>query len=322
MDQDAPIVTIIGGSGFVGRYIAWHMARRGWRVRVACRRPNTAGFVRAYGVVGQVEPVQCNIRDDASVAAVMRASDVVVFSVGVLADSGKNTFEAVQAEGAARSARLAAAEGVERFVKISAIGADHRSPARYGRTKAQGEDAVLEHFPEATILRPSVVFGAEDQFFNRFASMARLSPVIPIVGGATRFQPVYVGDVAEAAAKACAGEVEAGTYELGGPTVYTFREIVELTLRVIRRRRFILDMPFWLGYLQGRVLKYLPNPPITDDQVALLERDNVVSKGARGFKALGIEPAGPEGIIERYLVRFRPRGQYDEMIESARGRKS
>ncbi|MCL5776685.1 complex I NDUFA9 subunit family protein [Limibaculum sp. FT325] len=316
MTEQAPLVTIVGGSGFIGRYIAQNMARRGWRVRVAVRRPNEAMFVKPYGVVGQVEPVQCNVRDDASMARVIAGADAVIYSVGVLFESGANRFAAVQAEGPARAARLAREAGVGRFVLISAIGADADSPSEYARTKAAGEAGVLAAFPEAVILRPSVVFGQEDGFFNRFAAMARLSPVVPIVGGATRFQPVWVQDVADAAAKAAAGEAAPGAYELGGPRIYTFRDLVSLTLRVIRRRRLILDLPFFIGRIQGKLLSILPNPPLTEDQVRLLESDNVVSPGARGFEALGIEPKAAEGIIETYLYACRPYGQYSRLTEN------
>jgi NADH dehydrogenase len=312
---DAPIVTIVGGSGFVGRYIAQGMARRGWRVRVACRRPNEAHFVRPYGVVGQVEPVQCNIRDEDSLRRVISGARAVVNCVGILFESGKNTFDAIQVEGAGRAARIARDEGAERFVQISAIGADPKSPAEYGRTKAAGEAAVRGAFGEAVILRPSIVFGPEDQFFNRFARMARLSPVIPVVGGATRFQPVWVQDVAEAAVLGATGKAEADIHELGGPNIYTFRELIELMLRVIRRRRLIVEIPIWAAKIQGRVLSVLPEPPLTLDQVRMLAIDNVVSADARGFADLGIEPEAPEGIIESYLYAYRPYGQYSTLTE-------
>ncbi|MGF1447602.1 MAG: complex I NDUFA9 subunit family protein [Pikeienuella sp.] len=315
---EAPLVTVIGGSGFVGRYIAQAMAREGWRVRVACRRPHEAHFVRPYGVVGQVEPVQCNIRDDASTARAIQGAQVVINCVGILFEAGKNTFDSVQADGAARAARLAAEAGVARFVQISAIGADAASPADYARTKAAGEAAVTAAFPSATILRPSIVFGAEDQFFNRFAGMARMSPVIPVVGGRTRFQPVWVQDVAEAAVAAASGRAESGVYELGGPNVYTFHALIEMMLRAIRRKRAIIDIPFWAARIQGRVLQVLPNPPITLDQVRMLAVDNVVSTEARGFSALGIEPEAPEGIIDSYLYAYRPYGQYNALTESRR----
>ena len=252
MTATAPLVTIVGGSGFVGRYIAQAMARRGWRVRVAVRRPNEAHFVRPYGDVGQVEPVQANIRDEASLRRAVKGATAVVNCVGVLAESGSQSFRALQAEGAARAARVAADEGVERFVQISAIGADPESPSAYGRTKAEGEAAVREAFPDAVILRPSVVFGPEDEFFNRFASMSRFSPALPLVGAETKFQPVYVVDVAQAAAMAAVGEARPGIYELGGPRVATFRELMELLLEVIRRRRLILALPEGMaGHGQG-----------------------------------------------------------------------
>ena len=315
---DAPLVTVIGGSGFVGRYIVQAMAREGWRVRVGCRRPHEAHFVRPYGVVGQVEPIQCNIRDDASIARIVAGAQVVINCVGVLFESGKNSFAATQAEGAGRVARLAAEAGVTRIVQISAIGADPESPSEYARSKAAGEAAVLEAMPNATILRPSIIFGTEDQFFNRFAKMARLMPVLPIVGGATRFQPVWVQDVAEAAMRAATGAAQPGVYELGGPNIYTFRALIDMMLRAIRRRRLVVDMPFWMARLQGRVLGLLPDPPLTRDQVLLLERDNVVAEGARGFAELGIEPEAPEGIIDSYLYAYRPYGQYSSLTENRR----
>lgn len=316
----APIVTIIGGSGFVGRYVTQRMARAGWRVRVGCRRPNEAHFVRPYGVVGQVEPIQCNIRDEASTRAVIRGAEAVMNCVGVLFESGRNTFEATQKAGADRVARIAAEEGAGRLVHVSAIGADADSESEYARTKAAGEAAVREAFPDAVILRPSVMFGPEDEFFNRFAAMARFTPVLPVVGADTRFQPVYVADVAAAAAKALTGGAEAGaTYELGGPRAATFRELMQLMLRVIRRRRLIVNIPFPIARLQARFLQLLPNPLLTVDQVRLLEHDNVVSEGAKGFGDLGISPHDPEGTIESYLYAYRPQGQYTALTEGRRG---
>ncbi|MEM9781821.1 MAG: complex I NDUFA9 subunit family protein [Pseudomonadota bacterium] len=319
--SDAPIVTIIGGSGFVGRYIARAMAKRGWRVRAACRRPNEAGFLRTYGVVGQVEPVLANVRDKPSLERAVEAADAVVYSVGVLFNAGKNTFQTTQADGPRLAAEAAKAAGVKRFVLISAI-ADVATGAEYARTKAEGEAAVLEHYPDAVILRPSIVFGPEDAFFNRFAGMARFSPAIPVVSGKTEFQPVYVDDVAEAAALALEGKAAPGVYELGGPNTYSFRDLVKLTLDTIRRKRLIVDLPVPIARLQGKVLQLLPEPPITEDQVKLLARDNVVSPDAKTLVDLGITPEAPEGIIEGYLVRFRPRGQYEDMIEAARSRQS
>ena len=319
------LVTIYGGSGFVGRYVARRMAKEGWRVRVAVRRPNEAIFVKTYGTVGQVEPVFCNIRDDASVAAVLQGADAVVNCVGVLAPSGANTFEAVQARGAERIARIAAEHGISRMVHVSAIGADANSDSEYQRTKAQGEDGVLQHMPGAVILRPSIVFGPEDEFFNRFASMTRFGPILPVVGASTKFQPVYVDDVAKAAAKGVMGTVEAGIYELGGPDVDTFRELMDQMLGFIRRRRIVMNIPFPIATAMGfgfDVLNFLTlglSPaPITRDQVRNLRVDNVVSDGARGFDELGISPVSLEAILPEYLWRFRPSGQYDEIKESAR----
>ena len=319
------LVTIYGGSGFVGRYIARRMAKAGWRVRVAVRRPNEAIFVKPYGVVGQVEPVLCNIRDDASVASVMQGADAVVNCVGILARQGKNTFEAVQAEGAERVARIAAAQGVAQMVQISAIGADPESDSEYARTKARGEAGVLAHMPDAVILRPSIIFGTEDQFFNRFASMSRLGPVLPVVGADTRFQPVYVDDVAHAAELALTANVAGGVYELGGPEVRTFRALMQKMLDVIRRRRAIVNIPFFVANIMGfgfemantLTLGLFP-AQITRDQVRNLAVDNVVSEGARGFADLGIEPVAMDAVLPEYLYRFRPSGQYDAIKESAK----
>lgn len=320
------LVTIYGGSGFVGRYIARRMAKEGWRVRVAVRRPNEAMHVKPYGVPGQVEPVFCNVRDDMSVAAVMRGADAVVNCVGVLNELGKNTFGAVHAEGAGRIARIAAQEGVASLVHISAIGADADANSAYSRTKAAGETAVLEHFPGAVILRPSVIFGAEDEFFNRFAGMTRLSPVLPIASGDTRFQPVYVDDVAKAAVMGATGAAEGGIYELGGPEVKSFRELMEQMLAVIHRRRLILSLPrfaawlvaFGFDMLQAASFQLIANKVLTRDQLRSLKSDNVVSEDAKGFSDLGISPVSLEAVLPDYLWKFRPSGQYDEMTNSAR----
>ncbi|NHQ73092.1 complex I NDUFA9 subunit family protein [Roseovarius gahaiensis] len=318
------LVTIFGGSGFVGRYIARRLAKEGWRIRVAVRRPNEAMHVKPYGAVGQVEPVFCNIRDDDSVRAVLHGADAVVNCVGTFDRNGKNNFGAVQYEGAARIARLAAELGAQRLVQISAIGADLNSDSVYAQTKAKGEAAVLEAFPDAVILRPSVVFGHEDAFFNRFAGMTRFSPVLPVVGAETKFQPVYVDDVAQAAVKGVTGDAAPGIYELGGPDVKTFRELMQQMLGVIRRRRLIANIPFGIAAIMAAVmelvqtitLKLVP-PQITRDQVRSLRVDNVVSDGAKGFEELGIQPVSIETILPDYLWRFRPAGQYEAIKESA-----
>ncbi len=323
------LVTIYGGSGFVGRYIAQRMARRGWRVRVAVRRPNQAHFVKPYGTVGQVEPVFCNIRDDESVRLVMQGADAVVNCVGTFDARGKNNFDAVQQEGAERIARIAAELGAARMVHISAIGADPEGASRYAQTKGLGEIGVLQHMPNATILRPSVVFGPEDQFFNRFGAMARLAPAIPLFGAGTKFQPVYVDDVAEAAAKGAVGEVEGGVYELGGPDVASFRELIQEMLGVIRRRRLVIGFPLWLGRIAGRVfgaLSFLTGglapSPITFDQALQLADDNVVGDDVKTFADLGIVPTDMEAILPEYLWMYRPDGQYNEITKSAQRLKS
>lgn len=319
------LVTIYGGSGFVGRYIARRMAKQGWRVRVAVRRPNEALFVKPYGAVGQVEPILCNIRDDASVRAAMQGADAVVNCVGVLNSIGKNSFDAVHHGGAGRVARIAAEEGVGQLVQLSAIGANAESKSEYARTKAQGEADVQSAFPGAVILRPSVIFGSEDQFFNRFANMTRFGPILPITGGDTKFQPVHVDDVAKAAEMAVLGQVEAGIYELGGPDVETLRESIDRMLNVIQRRRLVLNLPFgiarfqaWIFDMIQRISGGLIAAPLTRDQVTSLGYDNVVSKDAKSFEDLGIKPRAMSAILPDYLWRFRPGGQYAAIQDSAK----
>ncbi len=319
------LVTIYGGSGFLGRYIARRMAKAGWRVRVAVRRPNEALFVKPYGAVGQVEPILCNIRDDASVRAAMTGADAVVNCVGTFDKRGRNNFDAVQVEGAGRIARIAAETGVTRMVHISAIGSDGESDSDYARTKAKGEAAVRAAFPGAVILRPSVIFGPEDGFFNRFAGMSRMGPVLPVVGAGTKFQPVYVDDVAQAAVKGILGEAS-GTYELGGPDVATFRELMVEMLTVINRRRLVVNMPFWVARIIAGLLDFgsmvtgglISNTILTSDQVKSLRHDNVVAAGARGFADLGIAPTPTHAVLPDYLWRFRPSGQYDAIKASAK----
>ncbi|MEF3046034.1 complex I NDUFA9 subunit family protein [Pseudotabrizicola sp. L79] len=323
------LVTIYGGSGFVGRYVARRLAKEGWRVRVAVRRPNDAMFVRPYGVPGQVEPVLCNIRDDASVRAVMQGATAVVNCVGILNAVGKNKFDAVQAEGAGRVARIATDMGVAQLVHISAIGADKASDSAYARSKAAGEDAVLAAFPKAVILRPSVIFGNEDQFFNRFASMARMGPILPVVGANTRFQPVYVDDVAKAAVLGVQGKAAPGVYELGGPDVATFRDLMREMLGVIRRRRLVLNIPRFVAMIMGGAFDLMQaaigglieNKMLTRDQVRNLGRDNVVADGAKGFADLGITPTALDAVLPEYLWRYRPSGQFAAIKESAKNLK-
>ncbi|MFV0292178.1 MAG: complex I NDUFA9 subunit family protein [Paracoccus sp. (in: a-proteobacteria)] len=320
------IVTIYGGSGFVGRQIARRMAREGWRVRVAVRRPNEALFVRTYGAVGQVEPVPCNIRDDTSVLAAMADADAVINCIGIMVNEGKNRFDPVHAEGAERIARIAAETGVGRMVHISAIGVDPESNSEYLASKARGEEAVLRHRPDAVILRPSVIFGPEGGIYDRFAAAASWGPIVPIAGGKTRMQPVCVDDVAMAAVKTTQDKATSGIYELGGPEVLTIREMVAQTVTAIYRRRAVVNMPFWLAGVVGSLLDFasfltfglLTNRILTRDQVQLLRHDNVVTEGAMGFAALGIEPISSSAVIDRYLWRFRPGGQYADMTASAK----
>jgi len=319
------LVTIFGGSGFLGRYIARRMAKQGWRVRVACRRPNEAGFVRTYGTVGQVEPVFCNIRDDASVRAVTRGAAAVVNCVGTFDAGGKNNFDAVQNEGAGRIARIAAEEGVTRMVHISAIGADESGESGYAVSKARGETAVQAHMPDAMILRPSVMFGAEDEFFNRFARMSRLGPILPLVGGDTLFQPVFVDDVATAAEMGVTGAAPGGIYELGGPDTDTFRAFIREMLGVIQRRKAVVNLPFFLAGIMATVLDFAQaatvglfhNSMLTRDQVKQLRVDNVVSGDTKTFADLGIQPMATEAVIPDYLWPFRPSGQYARIKDSA-----
>jgi len=320
------LVTIYGGSGFVGRYIARRMAQAGWRVRVAVRRPNEALQVKPYGAVGQVEPILCNIRNDAWVLATLKGADAVINCVGTFDKGGKNNFNAVQAEGAGRIAKFAAAEGVGQMVQISAIGADVTSHCDYSRTKGQGEAAVLAAFPGAVILRPSVIFGSDDGFFNRFGGMSRFGPVLPIVGGNTKFQPVFVDDVAQAAVLGATGAAAPGIYELGGPEVDTMRGLMGRMLTVVQRRRLVLNMPFfvasamgaWFDFLSLCTGRLVANQVLTRDQVKSLRVDNVVSDGAKDLADLGIKPVTMESVLPEYLWRFRPAGQYAAIMDSAK----
>jgi uncharacterized protein YbjT (DUF2867 family) len=304
---------VLGGSGFIGRYVVKRLAARGEVVPVGCRNAEEAKFLRTMGDVGQVEPLNIAIDNEVLLPAFVEGSGAVVNCVGILRESGSQTFERVHHIGPARLARFARDAGVERFVHISAIGADSRSTSAYARTKGAGEAALRDALPTVTILRPSVVFGPEDQLFNRFAAMALISPVLPLIGGGeTRFQPVYVGDVADAVIKCLDDPATAGrTYELGGPRVYPFRELLELLLREIRRKRWFIDLPFGVAELQAKFMSILPDPPITPDQVELLKSDNMVSPGALNLSSLGITPTPVEAILPTYLDRYRRGGWYE-----------
>ncbi len=320
------LATVFGGSGFVGRHIVRALVRRGWRVRVAVRRPDLAFFLQPIGGVGQIEAVQANLRYPASIAAALEGAAMAVNAIGVKAESGAQTYQAVHVDGAAALARAARSAGVETFALVSGLGADAKSWSSYIASKGQGEQATLAEFPEAAILRPSVVFGPEDDFFNRFAALARFLPVIPLFGGgAARMQPVYVGDVARATAAALAGETKPGvTYELGGPEVMTLREVAEVTLRTIERPRMLVGIPrtpsnmiaATTSFLGKATLGRFPKMLTTSrDQIDLLAFDNVVTEAAeaegRTFGALGVAPQAVDAIIPSYLVRFRKTGQYE-----------
>jgi uncharacterized protein YbjT (DUF2867 family) len=309
------LVTIFGGSGFLGRHVVRVLCKSGFRIRVAVRRPDLAGHLQPLGRVGQVHAVQANLRYPASVQAAVRGADVVINLVGILFERGRQRFDAVQADGAGVVAEAAAQVG-GRMIHISAIGADPGSPALYARTKALGEQAVWAATPAATIFRPSIVFGPEDDFFNRFAALARFSPVLPLIGGGhTRFQPVFVGDIAQAIAKAACGEAKEGlTYELGGPDVRTFKELMEFVLATTERRRLLASIPFAIAEFQAWFLQFMPKPLLTPDQVRLLKTDNIVSDEAkregRTLLDLGIEPHSMATIVPSYLWRFRKAGQF------------
>ena len=311
----SPRVTVFGGSGFVGRHVVAALASRGFLIRNACRRPDLAGHLQPLGVLGQIQSVQANVRVPWSVENAVADANVVINLVGILAERGKQSFRAVQAEGAETVARAAAARGAH-LVHVSAIGADERSGSDYARTKAYAEDAALDAVPGAQIMRPSIVFGPEDDFFNRFAAMSRIAPALPLIGGGTtRFQPVYVRDVADAVALAAGGEARPGTtYELGGPRVLTFRECLEEMLEATYRTKPFVSIPWGVAGAMGSLMEKLPGAPITADQVALLRRDNVVSPEAREegrtLEGLGLVPTDLEAVLPTYMVRFRREGQF------------
>ena len=309
------LATVFGGSGFIGRYVVQMLAKRGWMVRAAVRRPDEALFLKPLGEIGQITPIAANLRHQGSVEAAVAGADAVVNLVGLLYQRGRQRFDAIHVEGAGRAAAAARKAGASRFIQISAVGADPASAAAYARTKAAGEAAVKAAFPDATVLRPSIVFGPEDQFFNRFAQMARMTPVLPLIGGGhTRFQPIYVGDVAQAVMAAIEQRDAAGkTYELGGPEIRSFRELMELMLAEIERKRILLPVPFTIANLQAEFLEWLPVPPLTRDQVRLLKRDNVVSPGMPGLKELGVDATALELILPTYLARYRPGGRHLSM---------
>ncbi len=320
------LVTVFGGTGFIGRDLVQRLAASGARVRAAVRHPDEADFLMPMGDVGQVKAVAASVTHEESVRAALAGADAAVNLVGILCEKGRRTFDSVHRQGAENVARAAAQEGVGRLVHMSALGADGQSKSAYASSKAAGEEAVRAAFPDASIIRPSVVFGPRDGFFNLFASLARFTPVLPVFGcpkpryrdggidiygdGGVKFQPVYVGDVADALMKCLTDPAAAGkTYELGGPTTYSFRQIMQMILRETGRKRLLLPVPYWLASLDAAFLELLPNPPLTRDQVRLLKRDNVVSGDLPGLAELDIQPTGAEAIIPTYLDRYRAAGR-------------
>lgn len=311
--MDGKRVTVFGGAGFLGRTIVRELARRGARVTVGCRDVERAKFLKPMGVVGQVTPIKADVTNAGQVARAIEGADIVISVVGILHQSRANTFDAVQASGPGIIARAAVDAGVGKMVHVSAIGADAGSRSSYACSKAIGEAAIREAFPTATILRPSIIFGADDGFFNKFAALAGLAPALPLIGGGhTRFQPVYVQDVAAAALAALERTDAAGkTYELGGPAVYTFRELMELMMAHTKRPRPLVNVPFWAASLKAGILEMLPNPLLTRDQVELLKSDNVVNEDALGLADLGVEATPCDIVLPTYLDRFRPGGRYN-----------
>ena len=313
------LVTVYGGSGFLGRHVVRALAKRNYRIRVAVRRPELAGFLQPLGRVGQIHAVQTNLRHARSVETAARDAQVLINLVGILYERGRQRFDAVHAYGAEQVALAANSHGA-RMVHVSAIGADPNSPSAYGRSKANAEQLVLAAQPSTTIMRPSIIFGPEDDFFNRFAALARISPMLPLIGGGlTRFQPVFVGDVAAAIANAVDGKTRPGTiYELGGPDVRTFKELMQFVLTTIERKRLLVSLPFFVARMQAVFLQYLPKPLLTPDQVELLRSDNLVSESAkseaRTLQGIGIEPEPMEAIVPSYLWRFRKTGQFRKRL--------
>jgi len=314
------LVTIFGGSGFVGRYVVRELANKGYQVRVAVRRPDLAGFLQPLGNVGQIQLTQANLRYPQSVNAAVQGAGTVINLVGILAESGAQKFDTVQAEGAKTVAQAAKNAGAQ-LIHMSAIGADKNSDSSYGETKAKGEDAVRRIVKDAIIIRPSIVFGPEDDFFNRFGAMSRIAPLLPLIGGGkTNFQPVYVGDVAQAITAAVEGSAKKGaTYELGGPQVASFRECLEMLLKQTGRNKALVSLPWFVAGIMAKATGWLPGAPLTTDQLEMLKTDNVVSakadKEKRNLQALGIKPTPMAAILPSYLVQYRPSGQFTKIAD-------
>jgi len=313
----ASLITVFGGSGFVGRHTVRALAKAGYRIRVGVRHPNLGNFLLPMGSVGQIQVVKTNVDDPDQIAVAVRGTDIVINLVGILYQSGHQSFESIHAEAAGAIAKAAKAAGAHTLIQVSSIGADEESESEYARTKAEGEAQVTAAFPDATILRPSIVFGPEDNFFNRFAALARMLPFLPLIGGGhTKFQPVYVSDVAAAVVKCAQDPATRGhLYELGGPSIYSFKQLMELILRETNRKRLLVPVPIAIAMLKATFLQLLPKPLLTRDQVKLLKYDNVVSTGALTFADLGIQPDSLEAVLPAYLWRFRAEGQFEEFVQ-------
>lgn len=325
MSQTTPTVTIFGGSGFVGRYISHRMARAGWRVRVAVRRPNEAMFVRTYGDVGQVEQILCNVRDEVSTRRAIAGADAVINCVGILQETKFQSFEDVHVDAPSLIARLTVEAGISKLVHISSLSADTDSNSAYAESKAEGDAMVLETMPDAVILRPSIIFGTEDKFFNRMAEFSRFSPVLPLICADTKFQPVYVDDVAAAAVTAITGDVAGGIYELGGPEVATLRELAETTMEVAGRKRILVAVPTWIARTKAWAFEIFEKATgglfpamITRDQIELLHSDNIVNDGTTGFTVFGVTPTAMESVLDSYLYSYRNSGQYTVITDSGK----
>ena len=315
----AKLITVFGGSGFVGRHLVRALAKRGHRIRVAVRRPDLALYLQPLGSVSQIQPIQANLRYPNSVTAAVKDADAVVNLVGILAESGRQTFSSVQADGTHNVAKACQESGITNFIQMSALGADSDSSSVYAQTKAYAEQIANQLVPSATIIRPSIVFGPEDNFFNQFAGLAKILPALPLIGGGeTKFQPVFVGDVAECIAKLIDGEIKSGqTYELGGPDIMSFKEILQYILDITGRKRLLVPIPFPIAMIQAAIMEWLPGQMLTRDQVRLLQQDNVVSAGAvsehRTLEGAGIKPASVAAIVPTYLYRFRKTGQFEKI---------
>ncbi len=309
--MNGQLVTVFGGSGFIGRILVQHLAHAGYRIRVATRRPNNALYVKPLGDLGQIQIVQANLKNEASIKAAIYGADIVINLVGILYESGTQTFDKIHVQGAALIAKAATKAGVTKLIHLSALGADEQSASNYAKSKAQGEAAVIENFAKATIIRPSVVFGPDDKFFNKFAAIAKMFRMLSVICGDSKFQPIYVGDVAKAIESILTTDDAVGKiYQLGGPTVYSFRELMQMVKDVTQQNVPLINVPLPIANFKAFFLGMLPNPMVTLDQIRLMQNDNVVADGENSLKDLGVKPTPVEAVLANYLVHYRPSGQF------------